>query len=153
MTKHPWLVLIAAAAAAAGCSNGGSVNRRMSVVMLSDPYDSTVAPLSLPDTVHRGAPFTVTFVTVYPSSICWKPDGETIATIGRRTRITPWEAWVLPAGQAGPCDLLQVGERSTTVTLLTTGVDTIRVVGRVPPYSTPDNSALDSVSASVVVVP
>lgn len=153
MIKHAWSLLLVAGAAVAACSQGSPSSTRPSVVLLADPYDSGVPPLSLPDTVRHGVPFQVTFVTVYPSPICWKPDGENIVDLGGRVRITPREVYVLPAGGAGPCDLLQVGLRSTTVTLDLPGTYTIRVVGRVDPYSTPDDGALDSVSARVVVVP
>lgn len=153
MIKRSWLLLISALATVAACSNEAPVMRRIGVVLLSDPYNAGVPPLALPDTVRGGVPFTITFATVYASSICWKPVGEVATTNGRQTRITPWDEYVLPAGDAGPCDLLQVGLRSDTVSLFTPGTDTIRVVGRVDPYSTADNNSLDSVSASVVVVP
>lgn len=154
MNRHAWSVLVAAGAAIAACSQDASLLKRHSVVELSDAYDTTVRPVDLPDTVRRGVPFVVTFVTVGYPLMCWRPDGETIATQGRQVRITPWEVYVLPAGEAGPCDLEQVGPRSTIVTLDAVGVDTLRVVGRVDPYSVPDfEHVLDSVSASVVVVP
>jgi hypothetical protein len=153
MIKHSWLLLIAAGAAVAACSQESPSDRINSIVLRNDPYDASVSPLGLPDTVRLGVPFVVTFVTVYRSPICWKPDGETMATNGRQVRVTPWDVYVLPPDHAGPCELLQVGLRSTTITLNTAGIDTIRVVGRVAPFSSPDDFALDSVSASVVVVP
>ena len=154
MIRRGWFLLVAAGMANAGCSQDAPLPRRHSVVELADPYDTTVRPLDLPDTVHRGVPFVVTFVTVGYPLMCWRPDGEIFATQGRQVRITPWEVYVLPDGEAGPCDLEQLGPRSTTVTLDAVGVDTIRVVGRVDPYSVPDfEHVLDSVSASVVVVP
>jgi|SRR5579859_2059429 len=130
------LLLLAAGGTVASCSNDVSLPRRLSVVLHSDPYADSWPPFSLPDTVRRGVPFTVTFITVYDSPICWKPDGVTSVRTGGLTSITPWEAWVFPPGQDGPCDLLQVGVRSATVTLKTPGIDTIRVVGRVDPYGT-----------------
>lgn len=154
MPERCSLFLIAVGSALTACSSTDVPrDTRPSVVLHSDPYDTTLPPVALPDTVRRGVPFTLTFITVYDSPICWESDGEPRMTIGRQTRITPLEVYVLPAGQAGPCDLLQVGVRSTSVTLNTLGVDTIRVVGRVDPYSTPDNRTPDSVSASVVVKP
>lgn len=153
MTKHHWLLLITAGFMFA-CSKDVPAERRISVVVQSNPYDTLVPPLDLPDTVRRGQRFTLTFITVYASpTICWKPDGETTATQGRQTRITPWEVNILRPGDSGPCDLLEIGLRSTTVTLNTPGVDTITVVGRVVPYHTPNGLSWDSVSASVVVLP
>ena len=89
MTKHHWLLLITAGFMFA-CSKDVPAERRISVVVQSNPYDTLVPPLDLPDTVRRGQRFTLTFITVYASpTICWKPDGETTATQGRQTRITP----------------------------------------------------------------
>jgi len=154
LAKTSCLLLIAAGAGLAGCSQTKPPFQRYSVVEHRDPSDTTVASLGVPDTVRRGVPFTLTFITVYYPDICWKPDGETSTTSGRQTRILPSEEWVLPAGQAGPCDLERIGVRSTTVTLTSLGIDTIRVVGRVDPYSVANfDHVLDSVSATVIVLP
>ncbi|HYK11674.1 MAG TPA: hypothetical protein VEV39_12830 [Gemmatimonadales bacterium] len=116
---------------------------------------------SAPDTVRKGVPFTVTFTTVYNSSICWQPDGDSITpnpvltelglTKVRLTTIVPMEAWVLPPGYAGPCELLQEGVRSVQVTLATPGIDTIRLVGR--PFPPITANLLDTASFTVFVLP
>jgi hypothetical protein len=165
MPKTPWVFLVAVAAIAACSSNdlalnpcpvsanalicgglnvGGS-SERISAVLLANPYSRPV--ISLPDTVHVGVSFTVTFYTLFRG--CVAPDGETLRTGTGVTAIIPMEIVQRVPGEACP-QFVFIGPRSARITLSDVGTDTVRVVGRT---ENAESSALDSVSANIVVLP
>jgi hypothetical protein len=171
MQNPSWLLVLAAVAAVACSSNDLAVNpcplgvnpaacgglsvggstEEISTVLVTNPYSRPA--IGLPDTVHAGVPFTVTFYTTYMG--CVTPDGEMLMTGSRLTAIIPMETVRRVPGEMCPAYVM-IGPRSAEMTLSDVGTDTVRVVGRIGDFgaSTVDmDMDMDTVSANVVVLP
>ena len=79
-----------------------------------------------PDTVDAGVAFQVSTQTVGPSG-CWRPDGQTVATLGRVVVIRPYDSH---SGSELCTDALLFLPRASTVVLNEPGEWTLRVTGR-----------------------
>lgn len=103
--------------------NGGGVtwNRPTESADYSAPQ-----VLVAPDTVLAGVAFEVTTHTVGPNG-CWRPDGQTAASYGRRVVLKPYDAH----SGSEVCTLaLTFLAHSTTLVLEDAGEWTLRVDGR-----------------------
>lgn len=164
--QNPSWLLVLAVIAAAGCSSNdlalnpcpvgvnastcggfsvGGSSEEISVVLSANPYSR--AAISLPDTVHVGVPFTVTFYTTYQG--CVTPDGEVLMSGNGLAGIIPMERVRRVPGEACPA-FVSIGPRSATITVYDVGIDTVRVVGRSGDYGV---TTMDTVSANVRVLP